>query len=111
MPTRPCLDCGALVNSARCAGCERGRSRVVTRAKRERRPYTNRERERRADVVQTWRATVGDWCPGFGVPAHHSMDLTADHPTAVGAGGSESQSLSVLCRSCNGRKSDRPALG
>lgn len=38
---------------------------------------------------------------------HPSSDLTADHPHAVGAGGDERQTLTVLCRSCNGAKAAR----
>lgn len=36
--------------------------------------------------------------------AHASADLTADHLMPVGAGGDEAGPLTVLCRSCNGRK-------
>jgi 5-methylcytosine-specific restriction enzyme A len=38
------------------------------------------------------RACHGDWCPGFGLPAHADADLVVDHD------------VGVLCRSCNGRK-------
>lgn len=100
MPLRPCLDCGALSDGPRCPAHRRARAA----AKREQRPVTHSERLRRAETVTLWKDTYGDVCPGHGVPAHPSTDLTADHPHAVAAGGREDQPLTVLCRSCNGRK-------
>lgn len=64
------------------------------------------ERQRRAAVVRSWRETYGDWCPGYLVAPHGAQDLTADHVGPVGAGGPEDGPLSVLCRTCNGRKAD-----
>jgi 5-methylcytosine-specific restriction endonuclease McrA len=44
-------------------------------------------------------------CPGWGVPAHHSYDLTGDHALPLAAGGlSTPANVTVLCRSCNSRK-------
>ncbi|GII88263.1 hypothetical protein Ssi03_62530 [Sphaerisporangium siamense] len=63
---------------------------------------------RRAATVRAWRARYGNWCPGYGVPAHPARDLTADHITAVAAGGREDGPLTVLCVSCNARKGTRP---
>ena len=93
---RPCLVCGTPAQGGRCSLHKR------------RRPgYTNAERIRRKAVVDEHRAAVGTWCPGYGVPAHRSNDLTADHVIPVGAGGAETGPLRVLCRSCNARKRDR----
>ena len=50
----------------------------------------------------------GYLCPGWYREAHYSEDLTADHVTPVGAGGSEWGELRVLCRSCNSRRPKRP---
>lgn len=107
MPLRPCLTCGVLSEGPRCPGHARERERVRTQAKRERRPYTHSERQRRREAVAEHRATYGDVCPGWRRPAHPATQtnpLTADHPTAVRAGGSEQQPLAVLCRECNGAK-------
>jgi 5-methylcytosine-specific restriction protein A len=78
-----------------------------TRGKRLRRPYSGTEQRRRAEAVAAHRAQSGDWCPGWGVSAHGSRDLTADHVVPVAMGGAEAGDLAVLCRSCNGRKAAR----
>lgn len=105
MPTlKPCLDCGQLTSGTRCPDHTRQVDRAKTATARARRPYTNQEKLRRARAVTDWRAQHGDVCPGYGVSAHPSSDLAADHVHPVGAGGSEEGPLSVLCRSCNGRK-------
>lgn len=103
---RPCLDCPTLTYGARCADHARECERERTRAKRARRPYLTQERARRAAAVAAWRTEYGDWCPGWRRPPHTAWDLTADHAHAVAAGGPELGPLSVLCRSCNGRKGD-----
>jgi 5-methylcytosine-specific restriction protein A len=106
MPKRPCLDCGALSDQARCPT----HRRVPLQRKRQRRPRISQAEEaRRAATVRTWRAQHGDVCPGWQRDSHPSSDLTADHTVAVGAGGAEDGPLSVLCRSCNGAKADRTA--
>lgn len=102
---KPCLDCGTLSQRTRCPKC----SAAQLQAKRVCRPYTYTERKRRAAAVAAHRAAHGDWCPGWGRPAHASSDLTADHTLAVAAGGREDGPLSVLCRVCNGAKQDRSA--
>lgn len=112
-PLRQCLgldgqDCSRLGPGNRCDEHARELELRRTRGKREQRPYTAPERQRRAEAVAAWRATHGDWCPGWGGrPAHPSVDLTADHVTAVAAGGREDGPLVVLCRSCNGSKGAR----
>lgn len=65
------------------------------------------ERQRRADTVRAYREVYGDVCPGWGVAAHGAADLCADHVLGVGAGGSPTGELGVLCRSCNARKGKR----
>lgn len=101
---RPCLTCGRLARGSRCPDHARLAARAKTRQKRVVRPYTAQEQRRRAGVVTAWRDVHGDLCPGWGVPAHASGDLTADHPDEVALSGDESQPLAVLCRSCNSRK-------
>lgn len=113
MPLRMCLGwddqtCSARTTETRCPthkAMQRKVANARTRPHSERRPeYTYAERQRRAEAVRAWRAEFGDWCPGYGVPAHKSADLTADHVVSVRAGGAEQGALTVLCRSCNGRK-------
>jgi 5-methylcytosine-specific restriction protein A len=68
--------------------------------------YTYKERKRRKAAVEEHIAAHGYWCPGWGVPAHPSEDLTADHviPQRYGGVGGE---LRTLCRSCNSRRSTK----
>lgn len=104
MPLRPCLDCSRLSSRSRCPACERAKGR----AKRVQRPYPHAERVRRAATVQAWRDVNGELCPGWQVPPHPTYPgnpLTADHPVEFALSNDEAQSLSVLCRSCNSRKS------
>jgi len=108
MALRPCLDCRRLTTGSRCADCERPRARATQRSKRQRRPYSAAEKRRRAAAVDRWRATYGDWCPGWQREAHPSGDLVADHVAPVAAGGPESGPLRVLCRSCNSARGARP---
>jgi 5-methylcytosine-specific restriction protein A len=110
MTTRPCLDCSALVRGrpgskqgTRCPRCQAARDQ----AKRATRPHTYAEDQRRAQVVQAWRAKHGDWCPGWQRPPHPATDLTADHVVAFAVVGHELSDLVVLCRSCNGAKGKR----
>lgn len=100
--------CSEITTTPRCPQHQRALDRVVLRGKRERRPAASAaETARRAAAVAEWIATRGYWCPGWGVPEHQATDLTADHITAVAAGGAEDGPLTVLCRSCNGRKGAR----
>ena len=107
---RPCIQCGRLSNKTRCptheAERERNRTQRPTNLTRD-----TTERKRRADAVMRHRHAYGDWCPGHDVPAHPSSDLTADHIISVANGGDPNGPLQVLCRSCNGRKSDHPGGG
>ncbi|MFG3639097.1 HNH endonuclease [Micromonospora sp. NPDC047762] len=108
MAKRPCLDCGALTNRTRCGDCQRPRERARLRDARQRRPRPSyAEDKRRADAVAAHRRERGDWCPGWQREPHRATDLTADHVSAVAAGGAEGGDLQVLCRSCNSRKGDR----
>jgi 5-methylcytosine-specific restriction enzyme A len=102
---RPCIGCGVRIPSgSRCPLC----TSKMQRTKRQRRPYTAAERDRRAAAVAEWRAQHGDVCPGWGREPHPSSDLTADHVVPVAAGGIESGSLRVLCRRCNSTRGARP---
>lgn len=106
------IRCARLITEGRrCDQCSPAYEASRTRAKREIRPYTARERARRAGAVAIHRRRHGDWCPGWGRDAHDvsewSGPLTAEHAHAVAAGGSEGQPLTVLCRSCNSRKGSR----
>ena len=105
MTLKPCLDCGTLSTGTRCPEHQRARGRNRTQ-----RPTnltrTTDERKRRAAAVAAHIRTHGHWCPGYRVPAHASSDLTADHVVSVAQGGDPNGELQVMCRRCNGRKSD-----
>jgi 5-methylcytosine-specific restriction protein A len=71
------------------------------------RGYTSKYRAVARAVVAEHRASHGDYCPGWGVPAHGAQDLTVDHVIPLAAGGTHERSnLRVLCRACNSRKRD-----
>ena len=114
---RPCLDCGALFDAGASgqARCDLHR-RARERGRNQRRvQYQGSWQTQRRQILRTYRATVGDWCPGLTLQdvagradlvtaAHGSSDLTVDHR--------HDGTLSVLCRSCNGRKGAvRPVFG
>jgi 5-methylcytosine-specific restriction protein A len=65
-----------------------------------------------ARVLRAWRGERGDWCPGYGRPAHRAADLTVDHVVPLAAGGAplDVANTAVLCRSCNSTKGARPPL-
>jgi len=57
-------------------------------------------------TVKHWRATYGDWCPGYQREGHVARDLAADHLIPIKHGGLGGP-LAVLCKVCNGRKGAR----
>jgi 5-methylcytosine-specific restriction protein A len=59
-----------------------------------------------ARVLRSWRGEHGNWCPGYGRPAHRASDLTVDHVVPLAAGGApfDIGNTAVLCRSCNSTK-------
>lgn len=111
---RPCLGqgptpCGKLTPRTRCRDCQRLHERV-----RPPRPTTltrtSAERQRRKTAVDQHITTHGYVCPGWQCPPHPVTPpniLTADHITPVGRGGQGGGALQVLCRVCNGSKSNR----
>lgn len=103
-PKTPCVDCGAASAGLRCMACYR-RSRPAPVGRRaDLDDWKARDARKRA--VKAWRATQGDYCPGFEKPPHPASDLTADHPLEVVLGGDPRPGeYSILCRSCNARKS------
>ena len=66
--------------------------------------YFDRDRKRRKAAVDEHRRQHGNWCPGWRVPAHDAIDLTADHKVELQEGGRWDGELAVLCRACNSRK-------
>ncbi|MBM9504530.1 HNH endonuclease [Actinacidiphila acididurans] len=112
MPRRPCLDCGRLTHASRCERCAAVHQARIEqrRGSATHRGYGYRYRVTAAAKVSAHRQVYGDWCPGYGVPAHRSADLTADHITPKSAGGADTpENLAVLCRMCNARKYNRIA--
>lgn len=107
---RPCLHAGCphpATRTGRCpthAAVHDAHQQRTTPTKRTR---THGEQRRRSVVVAAHRAAHGDWCPGYRVPAHTAVDLTADHVVSVARAGRGDGDLTVLCRSCNSRKKDR----
>ena len=107
---RPCKvpNCPHVQDGPRCDqhSLEHGRfQRATTPTK----VHRDADRPRRAAAVAAHRAQHGDWCPGWGRPAHASTDLTADHIVEISHGGAPDGDLQVLCRSCNSRKAQQPA--
>ena len=96
VPRRRRLDAGSpgcaphTDSGSRCDPCRRRRKSA-----------RNADRTVAAEAVAGWRATHGDWCPGWRRPGHPATDLTAEHgPNPVGS----RRVHTVLCRSCNSRK-------
>lgn len=102
----PCLDCGTPAGGKRCRRCWF----LSQPPKAPERTKTFAEKRRRAAFVAEYRKTWGDWCPGWRRPEHYvdhaTNPITADHVTAVAAGGAEDGPLQALCRSCNSTKKD-----
>ena len=105
---RPCLDCGTLTrNPSRCDEHQAAwdRRREAQRGTSTERGYDNKWRRTARKAVDDWKASQGDWCPGYRVPPHASSDLTADHIVSKAQGGTgEPDNVAVLCRGCNARK-------
>lgn len=69
-----------------------------------RRRLTRQETARRKAVVDAWRSSRGDICPGWNTDTHVVRPpniLTADHVDPLANGGAEGGVIVVLCRSCN----------
>lgn len=106
-----CLDCGRLTSPGpRCPEHER----LYRRRRWGNKPInplyrTPRWRALSASILAEHRRTNGDWCPGYQREAHMTSDLTVDHIVAMRNGGApyDRTNLTVLCRSCNGRKAGR----
>lgn len=105
---RPCLVCGHLTrNPSRCDThqAQWQQQRDQQRGNPTQRGYDNAWRKASAAAVAGHRATAGDWCPGWRVPAHPATDLTGDHIVPKAQGGSDDPAnIQVLCRACNSRK-------
>ncbi len=105
---RPCLDCGTLTrNPSRCDDHQAAwdRRREQARGSSTDRGYGRAWRRVASNAVAEWKATNGEWCPGWGVAPHAATDLTADHIVAKANGGTDDpDNVTVLCRACNGRK-------
>jgi 5-methylcytosine-specific restriction protein A len=108
---RPCLVCGTLTrNASRCDTHQQQYQQRQDRARgsAHQRGYTQAWRTAAAAAVTEHKAAHGDWCPGWGVPAHASSDLTGDHITPKAAGGTDDPTnIQILCRGCNARKHAR----
>jgi 5-methylcytosine-specific restriction protein A len=62
------------------------------------------------DAIAVHVRVYGHTCPGWGVPAHFTADLTGDHVIPVALGGLTSRAnVQILCRACNSRKGRQPA--
>lgn len=85
--TRPCINCGTLTRSTRCAPCQRtwDRTRNANRTQ----YHGNWERHSR-QTRAAWIAEHGHVCPGYNKPAHPAQHLQLDHTTGL-----------VLCGPCN----------
>ena len=101
MAITACLGCGVpTMNGSRCVACNRGFQRATRNPARDRPEWRKRSKRDIAEHV----ARHGWWCPGFGVTAHASSDLTLDHVQPLALGGELLGETQVLCRGCNTRK-------
>lgn len=112
---RPCLGCGRITR--RGSYCDREEcGKPTDRARRV-------DRKLRTACVQAFKANSPSrlernmtepsyLCPGWGRDPHWVLGsvLTADH-IHPGVPATSCADLQVLCRSCNGRKSDRRGSG
>lgn len=102
MAPRPCMDCGKPTSNTRCQACEATRQR----GRNQTRPHYQGDWAALSKKIRAeWVATNGWVCPGWHTPPHPATDLVTDHVTARSR-----HALTVLCRSCNSRKSatERP---
>jgi 5-methylcytosine-specific restriction protein A len=99
--------CPAMQAATLCPAHARERERVQRHTTPTKATRTWTERTRRAQTVAAHRDRHGNWCPGYGVPAHAASDLTADHLIPIAHGGAPDGPLGVLCRACNSRKAAR----
>jgi 5-methylcytosine-specific restriction enzyme A len=103
-----CLDCGRPGHSHRCPTCARSHRGSTTE-----RGYGAEWQRFARSVLDDWRATHGEWCPGWGVDGHEATldnPLTVDHSVAMARGGARMPGIEgsgVMCRECNGRKAHR----
>lgn len=101
MPSRPThrCRCGRRIPalSDRCGACESVRNAI-------RDHYRGDWSEVSRLVRVQWLERHGPLCPGWGRPPHivAAQELTVDHVRPKSR-----DELSVLCRSCNGRKAAR----
>lgn len=104
--------CPQIVKGApRCPQHQREHDRHQRQTVPTKQSYNHQEQKRRKAVVDAWRNQHGNWCPGYGVPAHPSEHLSADHLTPIALGGAPDGPLGVLCISCNARKGARVRTG
>jgi hypothetical protein len=107
MPTRICLECQQSTSRPTrrglCPECQ-----AELEAVRPARIVYDSPQWRRLSrsTIRAWVARHGWWCPGWGVEAHASHDLTLDHGRSLATGGApfDPRNTGVLCRACNGRK-------
>jgi 5-methylcytosine-specific restriction protein A len=85
-------DCPIPTSGTRCATHTAAKQQAKDAKRPTRRSHA--ETQRRAQQVR-----AQPWCDVCGA----RTDLTAEHITPVGAGGSESGPLTTLCRPCNSR--------
>lgn len=113
MPRRTiCPDGDPYTVGQGCARCGYGR-RGSGSGQQARIPRSSAERKRRAQAVADHRATFGDVCPGYRVPAHRVVPpnfLTADHIRPTSMGGAPDGELRVVCNECNVRKGGKNRL-
>lgn len=96
-----CIRCGTpTLNGSRCVACNRGFRQAVRNPAYATRKWMARSTRELAEH----RARYGNWCPGYGRPAHPSADLTLDHIVPLALGGPPDGATQVLCRGCNTRK-------
>jgi len=104
-----CTVCGVVTSRAGSRCTEHAR---VSNRSRHNALYSTRAWQRlSARVLRAWRGEHGNWCPGYGRPAHRASDLTVDHIVPLAAGGApfDIANTAVLCRSCNSTKGASPS--